>query len=82
MRVALKKWGNSVSVRIPAAVMREFNLSVDQEVDLRAEDGKLLIEPIRDERPRYSLDELVAGIRPDNLHEAVDFGEPVGKEVW
>lgn len=82
MRVALKKWGNSVSVRIPAAVMREFNLSVDQEVDLRAEDGRLLIEPIRDEKPRYSLDELVDGIRPDNLHEAVDFGAPVGKEVW
>jgi antitoxin MazE len=82
MRVALKKWGNSVSIRIPAAVMREFNLSVDQEVNLRAEDGKLLIEPICEKGPRYSLDELLAGIRPDNLHEAVDFGEPVGKEIW
>lgn len=81
MRVALKKWGNSASVRIPAPLMREFGLSVDQEVDLRAEDGKLVIEPIREEMLRYSLAELVAGITPDNLHEAVDFGEPVGGEI-
>ena len=82
MRVALKKWGNSVSVRIPASIMREFGLSVDQEVDLKAEGGRLMIEPIRQEGPRYSLAELLAGINPDNLHQAVDFGEAVGKEVW
>lgn len=82
MRVALKKWGNSVSVRIPAPIMREFSLSVDQEVDLKAEGGRLVIEPIREKGPRYSLPELLAGITPDNLHQAVDFGEPVGKEIW
>jgi len=81
MRVALKKWGNSASVRIPAPLMREFGLSVNQEVDLKAEGGKLVIEPVREEVPRYSLTALVAEITPDNLHEAVDFGEPVGKEI-
>ncbi len=81
MRVALKKWGNSASVRIPAPLMREFGLSVDQEVDLKAEDGKLVIEPVREVVTRYSLADLVAGITPDNLHEAEDFGEPVGEEL-
>ncbi len=81
MRVALKKWGNSTSIRIPAPLMREFELSVDQEVDLKAEDGKLVIEPIREAKPLYSLAELVAEITPANLHDAVDFGEPVGEEI-
>ena len=31
---------------------------------------------------RYTLDELVAGITPENRHEEIDWGPPVGNEVW
>ena len=31
---------------------------------------------------RYDLDELVAGITDQNRHDLIDFGEPVGREVW
>lgn len=47
MRSAVRKWGNSPSVRIPAAVMTESGLRLDQPVDVRVEDGRLVIEPIR-----------------------------------
>ncbi len=33
-------------------------------------------------RGKYSLDELLSQINSENLREEVDFGEPVGKEVW
>ena len=46
MRVLVKKWGNSASVRIPAAVMEAAALSIDQPVDIREEDGRVVIEPI------------------------------------
>jgi len=29
---------------------------------------------------RYSLEELVVGITPENRHEEVDWGPPVGRE--
>ncbi|EPC9685634.1 AbrB/MazE/SpoVT family DNA-binding domain-containing protein [Escherichia coli] len=29
----------------------------------------------------YSLDELLDGITPENIHERQDFGPPVGKEL-
>lgn len=32
-------------------------------------------------RPSYSLDELLAGITPENCHAEIDFGPPVGKEI-
>lgn len=32
-------------------------------------------------RPRYTLDELLASVTPDNLHGEVDFGPPVGREI-
>lgn len=78
MQVLVKKWGNSASVRIPAAVMEAAKLSLDQPVDIREEDGRVIIEPIRD--PVFALDDLLAGITDDNLHAEIDFGPPVGKE--
>jgi antitoxin MazE len=32
--------------------------------------------------PRYTLDELLAAIRPSNLHKETDWGCAVGKEIW
>lgn len=79
MRVTVKKWGNSASVRIPAAIMEAADLTLDQIVEMREKDGCIVIEPIR--RSGYDLDEMLAGITPENLHEEVDFGEPQGKEA-
>lgn len=80
MKVVVKKWGNSASVRIPASVMAAARLSLDQAVDVREEAGRIVIEPVREEV--FDLAELVAGISDDNRHESVDFGAPVGREVW
>lgn len=33
-------------------------------------------------REVQELDELLAGITPDNLHGEIDFGEPVGHEIF
>ncbi len=80
MRAAIKKWGNSASVRIPAGVLRAANLQVDEPVDVREEAGRVVIEPLH--RKEYDLAELVKGISRRNLHDEVDFGGPVGREVW
>jgi antitoxin MazE len=78
MRVLVKKWGNSASVRIPASVMAAAKLNLDQEVEVREEQGKIIIDPIRPEE--YRLAHLVAGITNANRHEEIDFGAAVGKE--
>jgi antitoxin MazE len=79
MRTVVKKWGNSASVRIPAAVMQAAHLDLDDAVDVREESGRIVIEPAQ--RKEYDLAELVKGITRENLHDEVDFGKPVGKEA-
>lgn len=79
MRVIVKKWGNSASVRIPAGIMKAANLGLDDAVDVREEDGRIVIEPIRN--GAYDLTRLLAGITPENRHGEVDFGAPVGSEL-
>ena len=80
MRVRVKKWGNSASVRIPAAVMAAASLSIDQSVEVREEGGRIVIEPIR--APSYDLDALIAAMKPETFPDDVDFGRPVGGEAW
>ncbi len=79
MRAIVKKWGNSASVRIPAALMDAAKLELDDAVDVREEGGRIIIEPVR--QKRYELDKLLAGITPRNQHRETDFGPPVGREM-
>jgi len=74
----VKKWGNSPAVRLPAAIMEAAHLSVDQQVEVRAERGRVIIEPAA---PVYSLDDLLAGITAKNRHTGQDFGMPQGQEL-
>ena len=76
--VTLKKWGNSPSIRIPSSVMQSASLSVDDKLELRVEDGKLILVPLREKM--YSLDALLDEITDDNVHDKIDFGPSVGKE--
>jgi len=80
MQVLIKKWGNSASVRIPATVMAAASISVDQAVDVREENGRIIIEPIR--APGYDLDDLLARMTPETFPDDADFGAPMGEEVW
>jgi antitoxin MazE len=79
MRVIVKKWGNSASVRIPASVMQAANLSLDETVDVREENGLIVIEPVRPSE--YDLAQLLDGITKKNLHTEINFGQAVGKEM-
>jgi antitoxin MazE len=79
MRTVVRKWGNSASVRIPAAVMQAAHLDLDEVVDIREESGRIVIEPAQ--RKEYDLAELVKLITGENLHDEADFGRPVGKEA-
>jgi antitoxin MazE len=80
MKVTVKKWGNSLAVRIPAAIMQASQLTLDEVVDVREEGGCIVIEPVR--QKTYDLDRLVKGTTARNRHGSVDFGVPQGKEAW
>jgi antitoxin MazE len=79
MRVIVRKWGNSASARIPAAVMQAARVSLDTAVDVREEDGRIVIVPER--APQYSLAALLKNITPENLHDPIELGEPLGQEA-
>ncbi len=79
MKTQVSKWGNSLGVRIPKAYAEEVGLSEGATVEVKRSGRKLVLTPVR---PEYELEELVAGITPNNRHGETDWGNPVGKENW
>ena len=80
MWATIAKWGNSLAIRIPQSLAKEINLAEGSEVELGVVDGNLVIKPKRN--GRYSLDELVQQITPENIHAEVDSSIAIGNEVW
>ncbi len=76
----ISKWGNSLAVRIPAGAADSVGLSEGSEVEITVRAGALIVKPSR--KRRYELMELIDQITPENRHELIDWGTPVGKEVW
>jgi antitoxin MazE len=76
----VSRWGNSLALRLPQPLAKELQLTEGAEVDLVVENGTLVIRPRV--RRRYTLEDLVAGITPENLHAEIDSGSPQGNEIW
>ena len=84
MKVAFLKWGNSLALRVPKAFAQEIGASVGKAANMEVRDGKLVVEIAKPKRRRrrYTLEQLVAGISPENRHHELEWGPPVGNEVW
>ena len=80
MRAHVRKWGNSTAVRLPAAIMAASALQVDQAVEIKAEGGRIVIEPVVTQV--YDIDLLLDALDPDTFPEDADFGGAVGGEIW
>ena len=79
METTIRKWGNSPALRLPASVLKDAALQLEQKVTLVVRRGRIVIEPVK--TVEYDLNELVAGINSQNAHDEVSFGAPVGKEA-
>lgn len=74
MKTAIAKWGNSLAIRIPKSEILEKGLEEGSVVEVS-------LKTVKNKRP--TLKELLAMIGPEgNPHEEIDWGPPLGKEVW
>jgi antitoxin MazE len=78
MTTRVATWGNSLAVRLPRAVADEADVKDGDAVEVTVEHGAIVVRPAK---KRYTIEELVADIRPEDRGE-IDWRPPVGKEVW
>lgn len=79
MTVKVKRIAGALTLVIPDEVAAAAGISDDTELTLSATTSGGVTAK---KKPKYTLAELVAKITPENRHELIDFGPPMGNEVW
>ena len=78
----VQKWGNSQGLRLTKALLQEVQIHVGDEVNVSVQKGRIIIEPVTKVRGRYDLKELVSNMPQEYQPKELDWGKPIGKEVW
>ena len=74
MKSRVKKWGNSLALRIPKLVAVQMGVEDDSPVVLMLRGKELTLVPL--ERTHLKLPELLPGISRRNLHGRTSIGSP------
>ncbi len=79
MEATMKKWGNSLAIRIPKVIAEELHLKNNTKVELHSNNGSLVVRAIE---IQYTLNDLLNEVTDQNLHKETDTGKAVGREEW
>ncbi len=82
MVTKIQKWGNSQGLRLARQILEDACISVGDHVEVAVREGMIVIAPVRRVRGRQSLQELVARIPKNYKPKEMDWGKPLGNEVW
>lgn len=80
----VRRWGNSLALRIPREIAAILDLSEATEVELSTQDGRLVVEPRH--APEYVLDDMLRGCKPGHFRRSAEerawlADRPVGREL-
>jgi antitoxin MazE len=78
--LTLQQWGNSLAVRIPAAVARSARFKVGQPVEVSAHDSNVLVKSLGE--ARLTLAQKLAAYDPDLHGNEVMVTTRVGTEAF
>lgn len=79
--VTAQKWGNSLGIRIPkdAADILGIDQGSEMTLNVIGNENIITLKPKKG-RKKYTLQELLSQITPENKHEEIDFGTE-GREL-
>ena len=80
MKTKLKKWGNSIGIRIPNVMLKTLDLKNEDMVSLEQVDDRIIITKCI--KNQISLKELFDKYEGDTLSKDFNWDEARGKEVW
>jgi antitoxin MazE len=82
MITKVQKWGNSQGLRLSKALLSDVDIDVGDAVDVAVHQGALIVTPVRRVRGGHDLRDLVRRVPKGYKAAELDWGLPVGAEVW
>ena len=81
MKTTIVKWGNSQGVRLPKHLLESANINEQDTLEIVTEKQSIIIKKCT--QPSYkSIRERFQGFSEPYEEEMVDWGRPMGKEIW
>lgn len=79
--LTLSKWGNSLSIRFPKALLKQYNLKEKDILSFETDGEKIILKP---EREQILFDKMFEGYDRNQPYpfEIVDKGGAVGEELY
>ena len=87
MQTTIVKWGNSQGIRLPKAFLQNIQIYENDPVDVSVENDKIIIKKssqnVHKTIKQRLKDFYGEGFEVYSLSEnEIDWGKPVGKEIW
>lgn len=79
MVTSIQKWGNSQGIRIPKFLLEAVQWSENERLSVNADEDRIVIT--KADR-RKNIMELFADYDGEYKPVEINWGEPVGEEVW
>ena len=76
-RSHISNWGGSLAVRIPEPIAEQWGVQEGSAIEILSRGDRVVLR-----KKTYDLDDMLAGVTPDNLHPEVDSTPAVGNEEW
>ena len=78
----IQKWGNSQGVRFSREILGTLRISVGDEVEVSVHRGEIIVKLAMATRGKYDLKKLLSQMPKDYHPAEIDWGQPIGKEIW
>ena len=81
LTTSICKWGNGQGIRIPKNILDVLGWNESEKVEIIVEDNSVKIKKVS-AKERKNIKELFKNYDGVYRKETIDWGEPVGKEIW
>lgn len=82
MRTIIRKWGNSMALRIPKSVIRENHIHEGTQMEISSKNGKIILEP-KEEKVRDGWEEAAKEAHKNKDDRfMMDFTNDFDEEEW
>jgi len=71
MTTQVRKWGNSLAIRIPSHIAEMLSIEQGSELEMKVENQEIKLVP---KKKKPTLEELLAKVTPENRHDEIHFG--------
>ncbi|WP_245719464.1 AbrB/MazE/SpoVT family DNA-binding domain-containing protein [Pelagirhabdus alkalitolerans] len=78
LKTTIRKWGNSLGLRIPKEIVENQNIDDGLEMEIIEKGNQIILSPVK---KQPTLDDLLATYTHDRHHDEIDWGESKGREI-